>query len=160
GEYNRPLPLLFPNPDLTEPRTQNPIADGEVNYAGQIVAMIVAVDRYSAEDARERVVVEWEPLPVVIDLEEAASETSALVHDDMESNISGTIRQVVGDPDSVFEKAPIVLKKRYVLERSAAMPMETRGLVADVDPKDGSLTLWNATQVVHPLRSGLAGYFG
>lgn len=160
GEYNRPLPLLFPNPDLVEPRTQNPIADDEVNYAGQIVAMIVAVDRYSAEDARERVVIEWEPLPVVIDLEEAAAETSERVHDDMENNISGTIRQVVGDPDPVFEKAPVVLKKRYVLERSAAMPMETRGLVADVDPKDGSLTLWNATQVVHPLRSGLAGYFG
>lgn len=160
GPYDRPLPLLFPHPGLTYPRTQHPMAAREVNYVGQIVAMIVAVDRASAEDARERVRVEWEPLPVVTDLDAAVAAGADLVHDDLSSNVSGRIVQRVGDVEAAFAEAPLVLSHRYSLERSAAMPMETRGMVADFDARLGALTLWNATQVVHPLRTGLAGFFG
>ena len=160
GEYDRPLPLLFPHPGLTHPRTQHPMAATEVNYVGQIVAMIVAVDRATAEDAREHVVVDWEPLPVVTDLDAAVAPGADRVHDDLASNVSGRIVQRVGDVEAALADAPLVLRHRYALERSAAMPMETRGMVATYDARLAALTLWNATQVVHPLRQGLAGFFG
>jgi CO/xanthine dehydrogenase Mo-binding subunit len=159
GAFDRPLPLLFPHPDLVEPRTQNPIASDEVHYAGQIVAMIVAEDRYVAEDARERVRLELDPLPVVVDVDAALEDGADQVHSDMEGNVSGHIVQQVGDPDAAFRDAHLVLRHRYILERSAAMPMETRGMVAEWDPRGEELMLWNATQVVHPLRSGLAQFF-
>jgi aerobic carbon-monoxide dehydrogenase large subunit len=160
GELNRWLPLLFPHPHLTEPRTQLPLATDKVFYAGQIIAMIVAVDRYAAEDARERVELDLEPLPVVVDLEAAVADGADQVHDDMAGNVSGHIVQTVGDPDAAFRDAPVILKHRYILERSAAMPMETRGMVAEWDARQEQLTLWNATQVVHPLRAGLAQFYG
>jgi CO/xanthine dehydrogenase Mo-binding subunit len=160
GAFNRPLPLLFPHPDLVQPRTQTPMAAGHVNYAGQIVAMVVAEDRYAAEDGRDAITVESERLPVVIDLDAAVSEDSPLVHADIEGNIAGRIVQVVGDPDRGFDEADVVLQRRYVMERSAAMPIETRGLMVEHDSRTGDLTIWDATQVVHPLRSALAEWFG
>lgn len=159
GEYARPLPLLFPREDLFAARTQTPLAVDEVNYVGQIVAMVVAVDRYVAEDAAEQVIVDWEPQTAVVDLEAAAAGEPGLVHHDLDDNVSGRIVQRVGDPDAAFANAPIVLRHRYVLERSAAMPMETRGMVAEWDRRRGALTLWDSTQAVQPLRSGLSWYF-
>ena len=58
--------MLIPHPDLTHPRTQYALARGEVNHVGEPVAMVVADDRYLAEDAAERIVVDYEPLPAVV----------------------------------------------------------------------------------------------
>ena len=72
GDLDLELPLLIPHPDLTHPKTQRPLARGEVYYVGQCIAMVVAVDRYVAEDAARLVDVDYEPLPVEMDIEKAA----------------------------------------------------------------------------------------
>ena len=66
-----PLPLLIPHPTLTHGRTQYALAKDEVNYVGEAVAMVVAVDRYVAEDAAGRIAVTYDPLPAVVGLEAA-----------------------------------------------------------------------------------------
>ena len=72
GDLNQPSPLLIPHPGLTHPRTQRPLAVDEVRYAGELVAFVVAEDRYVAEDAVGLIEVEYAPLPVVSGLEGAA----------------------------------------------------------------------------------------
>jgi len=68
GERNQPSPLLIPHPTLTHARTQRPLATDEVRYVGELVAFVVATDRYLAEDAAALIEVEYEPLPIVTDL--------------------------------------------------------------------------------------------
>src|SRR5205085_3067671 len=118
GALDRPLPLLIPHPSLTEPRTQLPLARGEVFYVGQTIAMVVAESRYLAEDALELIELELEPLPVVVDVERAVA-ADARVHADVPGNTAAHFVEVVGDPDAGFARADVVVAGRYVLERSA-----------------------------------------
>src|SRR5206468_818413 len=71
GDLNEPGPLLIPHPGLTHPRTQRPLAADRVRYVGELVAFVVAEDRYLAEDAVDLIEVEYEGGPAVIDLEHA-----------------------------------------------------------------------------------------
>src|SRR5215468_6911713 len=86
GPLNQPAPLLIPHPSLTQPRTQRPLAAEEVRYAGELIAFVVADDRYVAEDAVDLIDVQYDPLPAVTDLEAAARPGSALVHTDVPGN--------------------------------------------------------------------------
>src|SRR5437870_5543819 len=79
GHVDREVPLLIPHPFMQRPKTQRPLARGHVDHVGQPVAMVVAESRYLAEDACELVEVEYDPLPVVVELEAAASANSPLV---------------------------------------------------------------------------------
>ncbi len=74
-----PLPLLIPHPDLTHGRTQYALAKDEVNYVGEAIAFVVAADRQTAEDALDRIRVEYEVLPPVTDLEQAVEEGATLI---------------------------------------------------------------------------------
>jgi carbon-monoxide dehydrogenase large subunit len=159
GELLEPSPLLVPHPALTQPRTQLPLARDEVHYAGAAVAFVVAEDRYLAEDALELIDVDYEPLPVVASLEQAASEGAPLVHADVPGNVAAHLVQRVGDPEGVIASAPHVLRERFVMERGSAMPMEGRGVVARWDPYEGMLTCWISTQGPIPIRNGLAAMF-
>jgi carbon-monoxide dehydrogenase large subunit len=159
GHLDQDLPLLIPHPHMQHPRTQRPLARGDVFHVGQAVVMVVAESRYIAEDACELIEVEYEPLPVVVDLEEAASDGSPLVHGDVPSNVASHFVQVTGDPDAAFEEAEYVFRARFSVERSAGHPMETRGVVARWDRREGSLTVWDSTQASISVRGGLASLF-
>jgi carbon-monoxide dehydrogenase large subunit len=78
GVAAQPLPLLIPHPALTHPRTQYALAKDIVRYAGEAVAMVIAEDRYIAEDALDLITVDYEPLPVVSDLIPIVSRSSLL----------------------------------------------------------------------------------
>src|SRR6185503_19542413 len=119
-------PLLIPHPSLTEPRTQRPLAADEVRYVGEIVALVVADDRYLAEDAAAKIAVDYEPLPVVADMEAARASGAPLVHADVPENRAARFPQRVGDPDSAFATAAHVLRERFVIERSCGSPIEGR----------------------------------
>lgn len=161
GPLDRPLPMKRgEHPGVTHPRTARPMVRDEAFYVGQIVAMVVAESRYVAEDALDLIDVDYEPLPVVASLEAAAAEESPLVHGDVPGNVAGRIRQQVGDVDAAIASADLVLSARLVLDRSAAMPMETRGMAARVDPATGDLTVWTNSQTLAPLRSAIAGMLG
>src|SRR5690606_10074604 len=94
------LPLLIPHPSMTNARTQRPLARGDVYYVGQTVAMVVAIDRYVAEDAAAMVDVDYDPLEVELDLEKAVLDDAPLVHPTHPNNIAADFTQVSGDPEA------------------------------------------------------------
>ncbi|HEV2471948.1 MAG TPA: xanthine dehydrogenase family protein molybdopterin-binding subunit, partial [Chthonomonadales bacterium] len=159
GEKLEPSPLLVPHHALTQPRTQLPLALDEVRYVGEAVALVVAEDRYIAEDAFDLIEVEYEPLPVVHSLAVAAADNAPLVHADVPGNLAARLVQTVGDPDSVFTQATHVVRESMVIDRGAAMPMECRGVLARWDAHEGMLTCWISTQGPIPIRNGLAAIF-
>ena len=160
GELDQPLPLLIPHPAMTHPRTQRPLARDEVAYAGQVIAAVVAVDRYVAEDAVELIDVDYEPLPVIVDLEAAAAEGAPLVHDDVPGNLACRLLQTHGDPDAAFAEAEVTVSETFTIERSAGMPLEARGVLAFYDTRAGELTVYDSTQAPISIRGGLASLFG
>ena len=158
GDLAKPLPLLIPHDGLFAPRTQHALAKDEVCYAGEIVAMVVARDRYIAEDAAGAVRIDYESLPVVVDLEEAAR-GEVVAHSDMDGNVNGRVSEEKGDVDTAINKASQVFSWRFEMERSAAMPMEGRAIVADYDHDKASLLLYDATQAPTGVRGGLSLLF-
>ena len=160
GLLSEPLPLLIPNPNLFAPRTQYALAKEEVCYVGEVVAMVVARDRYVAEDAVGMIFVDYEPLPVASDLEGASLPDAPVVHSDMPDNVSGRATEEKGDVDAAMASAAHVFEWRFEIERAAAMPMETRGVVANYDPRTESLLLHDSTQAPTGVRGGLAQLFG
>ena len=159
GDFSKPLPLLIPSTGLFAPRTQFALAREEVCYVGEIVAMVVARDRYVAEDVAAAVRVEYEPLDVVADLEKAARSGGPVAHSDMHDNVNGRVAETRGDVDAALAEAAHVFEWRFTMERSAAMPMEGRAIVADYDAARGSLLLFDSTQAPTGVRGGLALLF-
>src|SRR5213078_1474849 len=95
-------------------------------YVGEIVAMVVAESRARAEDAVDLIEVEWEPLPPVADMVEAGE--------------AGSLTHAIGDPDAAFAGADVVVSETFRIQRYVGMPIESRGVVALWDRRDGTLT--------------------
>ena len=155
GRMGEPLPLLIPHPTLTHGRTPYPLAKDEVNHVGEAIVMVVATDRYVAEDAAQRVVVEYEFLPAVVGIEVARDGTN-LVHDDVPGNVAATMVQQTGDADAAIDAAPHRLELALSIERSASMPMEGKGVLARWDADDESLTVHSSTQTSTSVRQAIA----
>ena len=128
------------------------LAFDKVRHVGEAVAVIVAESRYAAEDAAELVGLDLEPLPAVVDPEQALGDGATIVHERFGTNLIGAFTVGRGDAEGAFKRAPRRLKRRFHHHRYAAMPMEGRGVVGLHDPRTGSVTIWSATQVVHWLR--------
>jgi carbon-monoxide dehydrogenase large subunit len=137
-----------------------PVARGEVNFAGDIVAVVVATDRYKAQDALEFIEVDYEPLDPVVDLEEAVAEGSPLVHEDFGTNEAYTWNLDNGDVEDAFSRADVTVKERYLQPRLIPNAIETRGVVANPDPVNGGFALYTSTQVPHILKAVLSAYCG
>lgn len=157
-------PLVSPPPTLEgvefHSRRQVPLVKDKVKHAGEIIAVVIAENRYIAEDAVEEIIVELDPLPAVVDLEKCLEPGSVLVHDDLESNLAAHLVQNKGDYESARKKADLVIKRRFQLDRGAAVAMENRGIVVDWDEKSQHLTIWDATQSPIPIRNGIAARLG
>src|SRR5438105_10267726 len=160
GEFIQPAPLVVPHPNLTHGRTQRPLAVDKVCYIGEAVAIVVADDRYIAEDAADLIEVDWEPLPAVVDFRVASEPRQPWVHDDVPNNVAARLEQVVGDPDGAFRVAAHVFEEHLSIERSCGSPIEARGVVAVFDPLQQSLTVWDATQAPLTIKNGLANMLG
>jgi len=151
---------LIPHDCMKDARTQRPLARDDVFYVGQAVAMIVAVNRYVAEDAALLVDVDYDPLPVEVDIEKAVLDGAPLVHATHPNNIAADLVQISGDPEAAMAKAAHVTKISVEVERSTAAPMETRSVAARFDNVSGELTVWDGTQAPLTVRGGLASIFG
>jgi carbon-monoxide dehydrogenase large subunit len=164
GDFWKPGPMVVPPPPIEgsvfNQRTQGPLARGKVRHAGEPVAMVVAESRYIAEDAVAEVAVEWDPLPVAAHLEQAAAPGAARVHDDLPDNVAARVRQTKGDYASAVKRAYRVIKRRFVYDHGCAMPIETRGVVAQWDASGERLTVWDTTQAPIAVRNGLAAALG
>ncbi|MCC7345919.1 MAG: xanthine dehydrogenase family protein, partial [Variibacter sp.] len=149
------MPLTFPSPLFKRAHTQYPLAADEVCYVGEAIVIVVAESRHVAEDAAALVAVDYDPLPAVIDCEQALA-GAAPVHADAGSNLVATLVGKFGDAASAFAGAPHVFKERYHLHRGGCHSMECRGVLARHDDVDDLLTVWSSTQSPHMVRRFLA----
>ena len=141
-------------PDMKMP--DHPIlARGKVCYVGQPVAIVVAQDRYLARDAAEMVVVEYKPLPPVMDAVEATQPTSPPIHQELGSNVALRMQVGKGDLDASFKEAHRIVRGQFQVPRLSHAPMECRAAIARYDSGDRTLTLWSSTQVPHKIKSRL-----
>ena len=146
------LPCAWPvTPDIVIP-PHPPMAVDEVRYAGEIVAAVVARDRYAAADALESIDVDYEPLPAVLDMEAALREDSPKVHEQGNKSFTWTFGN--GDMEAAFRDAPVVIERTYHQQRLIPCAMEPRAAVCA--PVADEYTLWSATQIPHVLRVMLA----
>ncbi len=159
GALNAPLPAFVPDANMRHPHTQLPLATERVRYVGEAIAVVVATDRYVAEDAAQLVGVDYEPLPAVVDLA-TAHEAEGRVHDDALDNVAGEVHDSTGDPDGVFATAPLTERLSLAIERSLASPIEGRGINADWDPRRERLAVYASTQAPVALKAGLCRLLG
>ena len=153
GEVATPIPIrLAPLPGF-ERYLQWPLAADRVRYVGEPVALVVAEDRYAAEDAAARVMVDYEPLDAVVDPREALADR-VLVHDASGTNVATRYRVARGDADGAFASAPYTRRETFRCHRHSGVPLETRGLVATW--ASGKLTVLGATKVTFFNRRALA----
>lgn len=138
AEMVDPLPDSGPAPDKHVLRV---LAVEKVRYVGEGVAIVIAEDRYVAEDARDLVLVEYEPLRPIVDPFTAIEDTSNLVHDPLGSNIAYERTFTFGDVERHFAEADIVVRDRLHWHRCAAQPLDTSGAVAMFDPGSGEMTI-------------------
>lgn len=155
GRVADPLPVLIPHPALHAPRTGYPLANGVVKHVGEPIVMVLARDRYLAEDICERIQVSYQPLPPVVGIENAFRATHA-VHPDVTDNVAAHLVQEVGDARTAIDRAPHKLELHLDVERSASMPMEGKGVYARWDGDDRSLRVYSSTQTSTSLRFALA----
>src|SRR4028118_403823 len=154
-----------------------PLVTDEVRHVGDVVAVVLASDRYAAQDALEFIEVDYEPLPAVVNMEDALAEGSPLVHEDLGTNecftytanvgntdelfdrtddpgdagaeIRGPEVQGQGDTDEAFARADVVVKERYIQQRLLPTAIEPRAVVSYPDPGHGGFAVFSSTQVPH-----------
>jgi carbon-monoxide dehydrogenase large subunit len=153
------VPCAMQMPDLKVPR--HPVlAGGRVRYLGEPVAVIVAEDIYTASDAAELVEVDYEPLPVVTDLEKALSSDTPFVHDQFKTNQAFTHTLKNGDIEAAFKKADRIASQRMLNQRLAPIAMEPRAVIAEYLPGENRLTVWSSTQIPHLLKTQISVMVG
>ncbi|HET6952715.1 MAG TPA: xanthine dehydrogenase family protein molybdopterin-binding subunit [Acidimicrobiales bacterium] len=130
-----------------------PLAEGEVRFVGDPVALVVAESRYIAEDAVDLVIVDYDPLPPLADYVDAVS-SDELVHEGYPGNLAAELAILPPDAlDDVFASASHVVTETIHQQAYAAVPMETRGLVVEWAAASDELTIWAATQAPHEVRA-------
>lgn len=148
------LPLLEAN----YPRHW-PLAVGKVKFNGEPVAAVIAKDKYTAEDAVEQIIVEYEDLPAVTDPEQSLQPDAPVIHDEFSDNIMFKMTLTGGfTPEEqqrnadkvgeIIENADIIISERFRVHRCGVTPMETRGVISTWDEHTG-LQVWMTTQRPH-----------
>ncbi|NMH99953.1 xanthine dehydrogenase family protein molybdopterin-binding subunit [Pseudonocardia acidicola] len=138
---------------------QNVIAIDKVRFVGDAVAVVVAADRYAAEDAAEALgaAVEYEVLAPVPSVDAANAPGAAVLHEELGTNEIYRQTEKHGDTDAAFAAADRVFSIQFHHNRYGAAPMETRGVLANYERSEQQLTVWSSTQMPHFLRSVIAG---
>ena len=136
-----------------------PLAVDKVRYVGEAVVAVVAESRYVAEDALALIEIDYEPLVVLIDPEEALKPDSLKLHDDLDSNILAEREFVRGEVDEAFENAAATAGERFHFTRTTPVTIEARAAVAEFDKGGRSLTLHCTTQIPGIVRDKLSEIF-
>lgn len=136
------------------------LATDYVHFVGEPVVAVVADDRYIAEDALDKIVVEYEPLEPVLDPEKALREDSPLVYEGVGSNVAFHNTFVWGDVDGAFKESDLVVDTEIRLQRYSSTTMEKNGCVADYNVYTGHLTTWNVDHVTGRLMEEISEVMG
>jgi carbon-monoxide dehydrogenase large subunit len=132
------------------------LANGEVSFVGEPVAIVLATDRYIAEDAAALVMVDYDVLPAATDCRTAFADNAVAVRRELTSNKIASYKVAFGDVDTAFAKAAHVLHEDLWQHRGAGHSIEGRGILADVS--DRETQVWASTQKAHDLRYAFADY--
>ena len=167
AEFLAPMPIgtPFPSPE------HRAVAVDTVRFSGEPVAVVVARDRFVARDAVDAIVVSYDPLPAVVDVELAMTGKPTVIHPAFPNNLAvplvpaGTGVSADGKVDDsaineAFARADLVISQRMVNQRLAPSAMEPRGVVAHYEPGKGTMTIWSSTQNPHILRTFIAALTG
>jgi 2-furoyl-CoA dehydrogenase large subunit len=138
ARFTRPFPVGVP-----APVRYHCAATDKVRFVGEPVAVVVARSRYLAEDAAEAVVVEYEPLPAVVDVERALEPDAPVLHEAVGTNLAGHRRLVYGEPDQAFAEADVVIRERFRFPKYGSTPIETYGVIARWDDVEEAYTVWS-----------------
>ncbi len=150
--FKAPLPCAWgAYPKLKNP-AHWPLAPGVVRYVGNPVAAVVAETRHAARDAADQVVVDYEPLPAVVETAAALQADSPRVHADLADNVSFTFDYASPGVAAAFTEAEVVVRRRLWQQRLVANAMEPRAVVAEWRRHSGELTMWSSTQIPHLLK--------
>ncbi len=148
------VPAFPLNPKLL----RSALARGRVRFVGEPVALIVAESRAVAEDAAEAVVVEYEELDPVVDMEQALAQGAPLIDEQIERNLVGST--VAGNDHDPLAGAEVTVAGRFVNQRMAVVPMETNSIAA-YPSKDGEpMLVYVSTQMPHLFHNKLSKELG
>jgi carbon-monoxide dehydrogenase large subunit len=136
------------------------LATDRVYYVGHPIVVLIAEDRYRAEDALEAVEVEYEPLPPVTDPLAALDPAAPVLFDHLDGNEAARIEFAFGDPDRAFADAHCVVENSYRMDRHGAVPLECRGVAAEFDARRHRVDLLTSTQVPHMVRNAICAVTG
>ncbi|MBY5163064.1 xanthine dehydrogenase family protein molybdopterin-binding subunit [Salsipaludibacter albus] len=154
------LPCAWPvTEDMVAPE-HKALAIDEVAYVGDGVAVVLASTAAEAVDAAERVVVDYDPLPAVVDMKAAIADGADLAQSTLDTNVSYRWPLANGDIDAAFDGADVVVEREFVQQRLIPSAMEPRAVVAAPMGVSDELTVWSATQVPHFVRVFLAAVIG
>ena len=156
AQWTTPLRMAPPIEGL-HPVEMTTLPVDKVRFHGDPVACVIAETRYLAEDAAERVEVDYEPLPAVADLAQALAEGAVRVDESLPSNLISVQKFSTGDPAARKREAFKVVESQFHQGRMTHLPIETRGLAAVWDEGRQHLTVHIGNQVPHPLRTQIAG---
>ncbi|MGV6872115.1 xanthine dehydrogenase family protein molybdopterin-binding subunit [Pseudochelatococcus sp. B33] len=146
------LPLQFPSDVLPQDISPFILAGEEVSFVGEAIALVVAENRYIAEDALALIDVDIDILPAVSDCRDALLDASPPAHVSRPGNLLIDFIQSYGDAGSAVATAPRRVSLSLKQHRGGAHPIECRGVVSSFDPADGKLTVWSSTQLAHEAR--------
>jgi carbon-monoxide dehydrogenase large subunit len=158
-----PTPPVFPTVVTHESLKlcpQYPLARDRVRYVGEAVAVVIAERRAIAEDALQLIEVELEPLDVVASADAALRPGAPELHADATGNRCAEWTLRLGDADAAFAAADVVIRERLSMQRYTGVPIETRGVAAQLDPISGELVMWVSGQWPHTTRTLAAGMLG
>ncbi|MGH6738930.1 MAG: xanthine dehydrogenase family protein molybdopterin-binding subunit, partial [Bradyrhizobium sp.] len=145
----KPIPMrLEPSEDLYR-ALQRPLANDRLRYVGEPIAVVVAETRYIAEDALEGIDIEVEDLEVHVDARSAIKSGAEPIHPGVARNIAHRFVVETGNVERALAGADALLEEEFYIQRHSAVPLETRGLVAEYDEGRKLLTVWGPTKVVH-----------
>ena len=159
-----PLPVMadfsIPAYSDAKPTPRYPLATDKVRCVGDPVAVVVASSPDSAEDAADAVVVDYAPLPTVVDPEKALADDAPLLYETWGTNLGFRWSQAGGDVDTAFAAAEKVIELRIVNQRLIPSAMEPRAVVAQYDPAGDLITIWTTTQIPHSVKTEVAAVLG
>lgn len=139
---------------------QYPMALDIVRWQGEPVLAIVAESRRQAEDAIQRIQIEWEELPAVTSMHTALAEDAPVIHPELGDNLCFERTLDNGEVDQAFADAAVVVSRRFEFGRHTGMPLETRSILADYQPAEHRLTVHQSHQVPHNMQDLYARHFG
>lgn len=136
------------------------LAQDTVRYVGDPVALVVARNRYEAEDIAALVHVDYEPLPALASTHAALAAAAAPLHHTWTGNVAAQFQHTVGDAAAALQTCDVVLTRRFAFGRQTPLPLETRGCVAAFDPGNATLIVHLSTQTHYNVRQNLSELLG